>query len=62
MAKTNLNLDNDVALRKGSSAVYRAEANKKFVQEQLKDESIKKATMDFIFGLSEVNPLVRNKD
>ena len=62
MAKTNLNLDNDVALRKGSSAVYKAEANKKFVQEQLKDESIKQAAMDFIFGLSEVNPLVRNKN
>lgn len=61
MAKTNLNADNDVALRKGTSAVYRDEANRKFVQEQLKDENIKKATMDFIFGLSDENPIIRNK-
>lgn len=62
MAKSNLNIDNDIALRKGTSAVYKVEANRKFVQEQLKDEAIKKATMDFIFGLSDVNPIQRNKD
>lgn len=61
MAKTNLNADNDVALRKGISAVYKVEANRKFVQEQLKDENIKNATMAFIFGLSDENPIIRNK-
>lgn len=62
MAKSNLNIDNDNALRKGSSAVYKVEANRKFVQEQLKDCDIKKATMDFIFGLSNINPIQRSKN
>lgn len=59
--KTDLNVENDIALRRGSSAVYRDEANKKFVQEQLKDEAVKQATMDFIFGRSTENPIIRNK-
>lgn len=59
MAKTNLNSENDIALRRGLSAVYRVECDKKAVQEQLKDESIKQATMDFIFGKTDVNPIVR---
>lgn len=62
MAKSNLNIDNDIALRKGLSAVYKVESNKKLVQDQLKDDSVKQATMNFIFGLSDVNPIVRNKN
>lgn len=62
MAKSNLNIDNDIALRKGLSAVYKVESNRKLVQDQLKDDSVKQATMNFIFGLSDVNPIVRNKD
>ena len=62
MAKSNLNADNDIALRKGLSAVYKVEANRKLVQDQLKDDDVKQATMNFIFGLSEVNPIVRNKN
>jgi hypothetical protein len=62
MAKSNLNIDNDIALRKGLSAVYKVESNRKLVQDQLKDDSVKQATMNFIFGLSDVNPIVRNKN
>jgi hypothetical protein len=29
MAKSNLNIDNDIALRKGLSAVYKVESNRK---------------------------------
>lgn len=59
MAKSNLNLDNDIALRRGSSAVYKLESDRKAVQEQLKDQSVKQATMDFIFGRTNENPIVR---
>lgn len=59
MAKSNLNVDNDIALRKGISAVYKVECDRKAVQEQLKDSAVKQATMDFIFGKSNVNPIVR---
>jgi hypothetical protein len=58
-SKTNLNLDNDIALRKGTSAVYQMEKNRKSVSEQLKDEAVKSATMDFIFGKSTENPIKR---
>ena len=59
MAKTNLNSDNDIALRKGSSAVYQVEKAKKSMKEQLNNPETKQATLDFIFGKSEENPIKR---
>ena len=59
MAKTNLNIENDVALRRGTSAVYQAEKNKKLIKDQLADKETKQKTLDFIFGVSEENPIKR---
>lgn len=59
MAKTNLNSENDVALRRGSSAVYQAEKNRKSMKDQLADKETKQKTLDFIFGISEENPIKR---
>lgn len=59
MAKTNLNSENDVALRRGTSAVYQAEKNRKSMKDQLADKEIKQKTLDFIFGISEENPIKR---
>lgn len=59
MAKTNLNSENDVALRRGTSAVYQAEKNRKSIKDQLADKETKQKTLDFIFGISEENPIKR---
>lgn len=59
MAKTNLNGENDIALRKGSSAVYQSEKAKKSMKDQLADKETRQKTLDFIFGVSEENPIKR---
>ncbi len=59
MAKTNLNGENDIALRKGNSAVYQMEKAKKSMKAQLANPETKQATLDFIFGKSEENPIKR---
>ena len=59
MAKTNLNSDNDIALRKGSSAVYQVEKARKSMKEQLSNPETKQATLDFIFGKTQENPIKR---
>ena len=61
-SKTNTNLENDIALRRGSSAVYRADKNKKALQTSMKNPETKSALMDFIFGRSSESPVKRNKD
>jgi hypothetical protein len=59
MAKFDLNKESDIALRKGNSAVYASEKAKKSMKEQLSNDETKQATMDFIFGKSEENPIKR---
>ena len=59
MAKSDLNIDNDIALRKGNSAVYQAEKAKKSMKDQLSDAGTRQKTLDFIFGVSEDNPIKR---
>ena len=59
MAKFDLNKESDIALRKGESAVYQMEKAKKSMKEQLSDAETKQATLDFIFGKSEENPIKR---
>lgn len=58
--KSNKNAENDIALRRGLSAVYKAKKNKDAINKSLKDEVKKQELMDFIFGKSENNPIVRN--
>ena len=60
--KTNLNTENDSALRKGSSAVYRDQKNKDILKKSLKNEETKNALIDFIFGNSDKSPISRNVD
>ena len=62
MAKkgTNINSENDKALRAGQSAVYHVTKNKKELKEAFKVQGTTESLMDFIFGKSEVNPLVRD--
>lgn len=62
MAKTNLNRDNDIALRRGASAVHASNRNRSMIKNQLKDSKVKDATLAFIFGSSDENPISRNKD
>ena len=57
--KSDLNIENDIAIRKGISAVYHMEKAKKSMKEQLNDPKTKQATLDFIFGKSEENPIKR---
>ena len=57
-----LNKENDIALRKGTSAVYRANKNKEFLRNSMKNQDTKSALMDFIFGDSNVSPIIRNND
>jgi hypothetical protein len=59
MAKFDLNKESDIALRKGSSAVYKSEKAKKSMKDQLSNAETKQATLDFIFGKSEENPIKR---
>ncbi len=59
MAKTDLNKESDIALRKGNSAVYQMEKAKKSMKAQLANPETKQATLDFIFGKSEENPIKR---
>lgn len=59
MAKTDLNKESDIALRKGNSAVYQMEKAKKSMKDQLSNAETKQATLDFIFGKSEENPIKR---
>ena len=56
--KANLNETNDLMTRMGTSKV-KAQANRvKRAKELFKnDETAKSATLDFIFGKSETNPL-----
>lgn len=60
--KSDVNVENDVAIRRGSSAVYHSEKSKKSMQSQLNNEETKNATLDFIFGRSETNPIIRDKN
>ena len=59
MAKTDLNKESDIALRKGNSAVYQMEKAKKSMKDQLADKETRQKTLDFIFGVSEENPIKR---
>lgn len=59
MAKTNLNLENDQALRKGTSAVYKADKVSKSVKTQLSNPETKQSALDFIFGKTTENPIIR---
>ena len=59
MAKTDLNKESDIALRKGNSAVYQMEKAKKSMKDQLSNAETKQATLDFIFGKSKENPIKR---
>ncbi len=59
MAKFDLNKESDIALRKGNSAVYKADKIAKSVKAQLNVEDTKQKTLDFIFGKSEENPIKR---
>ena len=59
MAKFDLNTENDNALRKGNSAVYKADKMAKSVKAQLNTAETKQAALDFIFGKSEENPIKR---
>lgn len=59
MAKSDKNMENDNALRKGNSAVYKADKMAKSVKAQLNTAGTKQATLDFIFGKSEENPIKR---
>ena len=60
--KTNMNTENDSALRKGSSAVYRDQKNKDVLKKSLKNEETKQAVLDFIFGKREESPINRNEE
>ena len=51
----------DKFTRLGKSNLHKSENKSKVVKEALKDENVKKQTMDFIFGKSEVNPLEKLK-
>ena len=55
--KTDLNTDNDIAIRRGDSAVYKQEKDKKSRKTQLSNAETNRATLDFIFGKSEENPI-----
>lgn len=57
--KSDLNVENDIANRRGSSAVYHAEKSKKSMKAQLADKDTRQKTLDFIFGVSEENPIKR---
>lgn len=57
---TNLNSENDKAFRAGQSAVYHVTKNKKELKEVFKVQGTTESLMDFIFGKSEDNPLVRD--
>ena len=57
--KSDKNTENDNALRKGNSAVYKADKMAKSVKAQLNIEDTKQKTLDFIFGKSEENPIKR---
>ena len=59
MAKFDLNKESDIALRKGNSAVYQMEKAKKSMKDQLRNAETRQATLDFIFGKSEENPIKR---
>ena len=59
MAKFDLNKENDEALRKGTSAVYKADKTTKSVKAQLVKAETKQATLDFIFGKTTENPITR---
>ncbi len=50
MAKTNLNSDNDTALRRGQSEVYKSQKSQRVVRDVLKSKENKEQLMDFIFG------------
>ena len=58
--KSDKNAENDIALRRGLSAVYRSKKNKDAINKSLKDSATKQGLMDFIFGKSETNPINRN--
>lgn len=60
--KSDVNVENDKAIRNGVSAVYHTEKAKKSMQGQLSNEEVKNATLDFIFGRSDVNPIIRDKN
>ena len=51
----------DKFTRLGKSNIHKSENKSKAIKEALKDENVKKQTMDFIFGKSEVNPLEKVK-
>lgn len=55
--KADVNKENDDIFRKGKSAVHRKEKEKSNKKDMLKDPETLKATMDYIFGHSDENPL-----
>lgn len=54
---TDVNKDNDIALRKGLSAVYKHNKQKTVINNAISDPEIKDALMDFIFGKIDKSPL-----
>ena len=57
--KSDLHKENDEAIRKGNSAVYKADKIAKSVKAQLANAETKQNTLDFIFGKTTVNPISR---
>ena len=57
--KFDKNKENDEAIRKGISAVYKTEKAKKSLKAQLADPVTKQNTLDFIFGKTTENPITR---
>lgn len=57
--KFDKNKENDEAIRKGISAVYKAEKAKKSLKAQLADPVTKEKVLDFIFGKTTENPITR---
>lgn len=57
--KSDLHKENDEAIRKGNSAVYKADKIAKSVKAQLANCETKQNTLDFIFGKTTENPITR---
>ena len=57
--KFDLHKENDEAIRKGNSAVYKADKIAKSVKAQLANSETKQNTLDFIFGKTTENPITR---
>ena len=57
--KSDLHKENDEAIRKGNSAVYKADKIAKSVKAQLANCETKQNTLDFIFGKTTENSITR---